>query len=56
MRVSIERAEHRADVLIWNVARAVFVLNLLALIVLWLLPMPERAAVPGRAPRVVVGS
>jgi hypothetical protein len=49
-------ADHPADAVIWHAARAVFVLNLVVLAVLWLLPMPERSAVPGRAPRVVVGS
>lgn len=49
-------ADHRADAAIWAMAQGLFVLNLTLLLVLWLLPMPDAAGVPGRAPRLVIGS
>ena len=37
-------------------ARVMCIVTLLLLFVLWLLPMPNRDALPGRAPRVLVGA
>lgn len=48
--------EARADALLGRVAEAILVLELLLLLLLHLAPMPDRLAVPGRAPRAVVGS
>lgn len=46
----------QADDAIRVVAQGLFVLEIVLLVVLWLLPMPDPTAVPGRSPRVVVGS
>lgn len=45
---SVENLLHR-------VALGALVLNLVLLLVLWLLPLPNPQAIPGRAPRLVVG-
>ncbi len=45
-----------ADQVLWRAASGLLVINVLLLAILWLMPMPDSASVPGRAPRVVVGS
>jgi hypothetical protein len=49
-------SEARVERVLQTAAWVVFGLNALLLLVLSLLPMPDVDAVPGRAPRVVVGS
>lgn len=55
MRKGEASAERGVEAALWLAARVVFVLGVVLLALVWMAPMPDDHAIPGRLPRVVVG-